>query len=481
MNGSRITAKLFVAALAVLCVSSGCAHSAAIPQYSQRAPDRISLHAMTALGPAKSGGLLTWMSVPPHNSWDGNPEVGTMLDFGVVDQSANAGPQSQRLVQIGVNAIEYTNPNRQAASGDPNPEYTDDEQTFSHAADIAVRGNCVPEKHERLYRLNQATRYFQMQPDSLHLAQLWALEVFNFTAPIRPPKWQWAFGGQRTYVFEDVADNVDSLNGMPCGFANDDHWTALSIQLLSNAGADYLVQFGQDMPGVIYNGLDPRMSSSIRPAIGMNASPNVVGGVAENCYVRASGSSTIPVVDKSADHAPWSALENTEISMAQAGKLFICLGQAPVGRDASRLTRERLYQVASFLLTVDLNTSVFGEAYPTKSDFQVFPESQIVPANPVVPQPASISGLVIASSGGSDLYGREYGSCPVDGVVFPKCYIVVNPSASAIPFHWPAKYVSTIKIWGSDILDTPAWISTSGPRPAAVVGAGTAVIALSRR
>lgn len=480
MNGSRHSAKLFVAALAMLCVS-GCAHAATMPQYSERAPDRISSHAMAGLRPAASGRLLTWMGVPPHNSWDGDPDVGTMLDFGVVDQSPISGPQSQRLTQIGVTAIEYTNPNRQAASGDPNPEYTNDERTFAHAADVAVPGNCVPDKHERLYRLNEPTRYYQMQPDSQHLAQLWALEIYNFTTPVRPPGWQWAYGGQRKYVFEDIADNVDTLNGMPCGFTNDDHWTALSLQLLSNADADYLVQFGQDMPGVIYNGLDPRMSSSIRPAMGLNASPFAVGGVAENCYVRAAGSETIPVQDKSASHEPWSALENTEIQMAQAGKLFVCLGQAPVGRDASRLTRQRLYQVASFLLTVDLNTSVLSEAYPTKSDFQVFPEAQIVPQNPVVPQPASISGLVIASSAGNDLYGREYDSCPIVGVTFPKCYIVVNPSTAAIAFHWPAKYVSTIKIWGSDILDAPAWISTSGPPPSATVDAGTAVIALSKR
>ena len=481
MNGLRYSPPLFIATVAALCATSGCAHVATIPHYAGLTHAGSFSRAITQPGPATSGRLLTWMNVPPNSSWDGNPQVQTMLDFGVVDQSAQAGPQSQRLTQIGVAAVEYTNPNRQAASGDPNPEYTEDEQTFSHAADIAVRGSCAPNKHERVYRLNESTRYFQMQPDNIHLAQLWTQEIENFTTPIRPPNWQWAFGGQRKYVFEDVADNVDSLNGMPCGFTNDDHWTALSIQLLSNANADYVAQFGQEMPGVIYNGLDPRMSSSIRAAIGMNASPYVVGGVAENCYVRAAGSSTIPVQDKSADHEPWSALENTEIEMAQAGKLFICLGEAPVGQDASRLTRQRRYQAASFLLTVDLNTSVLGEAYPTKSDFQVFPESQIVPENPVAPQPVSIGGLVIASSGGSYLYGREYGACPVVGVLFPKCFIVVNPSTAAIAFHWPAKYVSTIKLWGSDLLDTPAWISTSGPPPPAVIAAGTAVIALSKR
>src|SRR5471030_2586231 len=150
MNRSRYFANLFIATLVLLGVSSGCAHLATVPHYSERSPARISARAMPALGPATSGRLLTVMSVPPRNSWDGNPGVGTMLDFGGVDQSENAGPQSQRLVQIGVEPIEYTNPNRQAASGDPNPEYTNDEKTFSHAAEITFQGRCSPDAETRL-------------------------------------------------------------------------------------------------------------------------------------------------------------------------------------------------------------------------------------------------------------------------------------------------------------------------------------------
>jgi hypothetical protein len=317
-----------------------------------------------------------------------------------------------------------------------------------------------------------------MEPDDRRLAHLWADELVNFTAPTRPPRWRWAYGGQRSFVFEDVADNVDNLNGTPCEFGNYDNWTALSIDLIANADTAYRTQTGQDIPGVIYNGLDPVLSSNPRPAIGLNASPYVAGGTAENCYVRAAGSTTVPVQDLATGHAPWSALENTEIAMAQAQKLFICVGEAPPGRDASRLTHQRLYQLASFLLTVDPATSILCEAYPTKSHFQVFPESLLSPSNPVQPQPASIAGLVIASSGGNDLYGREYSSCPVSGVNTAGCFVVVNPSTAAIAFAWPSKYVATVKLSGSDFLDAPAKLSTSGPRPPAIVAAGTAVIAL---
>ena len=104
----------------------------------------------------------------------------------------------------------------------------------------------------------------------------------------------------------------------------------------------------------------------------------------------------------------------------------------------------------------------------------------MAPTEPVVPQPASSACLVIASSGGNNLYGREFRSCPVAGIVFTGCYIVVNPSTSGIAFQWPIKYVKTVKLWGSDFFDPPAWISTSGLTPPAVVGAGSAVIALPK-
>jgi hypothetical protein len=470
-----------MASIVVLFVVSGCGHASTVPHYSGGALGDNSTRASTAFAVPASGRLLTWMFVPPHNSWDGNPIVRTMLDFGVVNQSEQAGQQSQRLFQIGVTSIEYTNPNRQAESDEPNPEYTSDELTFAHPPpDAQAVARCFPDPDNRLFRLYYNRRYFQMQPDSQHLARLWANEIINFASPTRPPKWHWAYGGERSFVFEDVADNIDSLNGVPCGFESHENWTNLSIQLLANTNAAYRARFGQDMPGVIYNGLDPIMSSDPRPAIGLNASPYVVGGLAENCYVRAAGAATIPVQDMTPSHSPWSALENTEILMAHAQKLFICLGSAPPGRYARRLTHQRLYQVASFLLTVDLNTSIFSQAYPTQSHFQVFPESLIAPTNPAVPQPTSIAGLIIASKGGSDLYGREYLSCPVDGVNFTRCYVVVNPSTSDIAFRWPAKYVSTIKLSGSDLLDPPALISTSGPPPPAIVAAGTAVIALPK-
>jgi len=420
------------------------------------------------------------MNIPANASWVGNPNIGTMLDYAVVNQSQSAGQLSQRLSQVGVTTIEYTNPNRQAASGDPNPEFSNDEYTFAYPVSNLPPddGDCNPDPDRRLFRMDHNTRYFQMEPEDRHLAHLWAQEIVNFASPTRPPRWRWAYGGERSYVFEDVADNIDNLNGVPCEFGDYDNWTTLSIELIANADAAYRAQTGQDMPGVIYNGLDPVLSSNLRPAIGLNASPYVAGGAAENCYVRAAGSATVPVQDLAPNHSPWSALENTEIAMAQAHKLFVCVGEAPPGRDASRLTHQRLYQVASFLLTMDPDTSILSEAYPTKSHFQVFPESLLAPFNPVGPQPASVADLVIASSGGADLYGREYSSCPVSGANAGGCFVVVNPSTAAIAFQWPSKYVATVKISGSDFLDPPAKLVTSGIRPPAMVAAGTAVIAL---
>jgi hypothetical protein len=479
MIGSGNRRRLSFAVCLVLCTASGCAHDAAIPHASTQTLRAESARATNVASILASGRLKTWMNVPAVNSWDGNPNLRAMLDYAVVNQSKSAGQQSQRLFELGVATIEYTNPNRQAASGDPNPEYSNDESTFAHPASVVPDdGDCYPNSDSRLFRMDNNTRYFQMEPEDRRLAHLWAREIVNFASPTRPPKWRWAFGGERSFVFEDVADNVDNLNGIPCEFGDYDNWTALSIELIANTDAEYRVQTGQDLPGVIYNGLDPVLSSKPRPAIGLNASPYVTGGTAENCYVRAAGTATVPVQDLTPNHSPWSALEDTEIAMAQAQKLFVCVGEAPPGRDASRLTHQRLYQLASFLLTVDPNTSILSEAYPTKSHFQVFPESLLAPTNPVESQPASIADLVIASSSGGDLYGREYLTCPVSGANAGGCFVVVNPSTVAIAFQWPPKYVATVKLSGSDLLDPPAKLVTSGPPPPAMIAAGTAVIAL---
>src|SRR5450755_3444775 len=145
--------RLSIAACIALCTASGCAHDAVIPHASAPAMRFESAHETSWADVSASGRLRTWMNIPAKNSWDGDPNIATMLDYAVVNQSASAGPQSQRLSALGVTTIEYTNPNRQAASGDPNPEYSSDEYTFAHpAARLPDDPDCYPNPDDRLFR-----------------------------------------------------------------------------------------------------------------------------------------------------------------------------------------------------------------------------------------------------------------------------------------------------------------------------------------
>jgi len=333
-------------------------------------------------------------------------------------------------VNAGIMSVLYTDPNR-VAPGDP--MYTSDETTFAHDCNnqrITVTGS--PD--------------YLMDVHSSHLWSLWPQEVQEFQT----------WGAVYDYVFEDSADEIQTqkLSAQPCGFDQTD-WTDQT-----NTMDDDLA-----LP-IIYNGLGliPAGYSSPGPSIGLN--PTTQGGMSEDCY-----SGRTPTGYFYQPH--WSAEENTEIQMHEAGKLFVCQSDWYVV--ASSAIGQRMYQLASFLLTYDLGTQYYKTEYQTPSAVHVMPESQLIPLDPLLPTPSNVSGLGLSDG----LYAREYAECFIGGQFVGACAAVVNPnnpkSSKPIAFPWPTKYHHTLVTAGEGWYDGGT-VSASGAAPPALVPGATGLI-----
>ena len=90
------------------------------------------------------------------------------------------------------------------------------------------------------------------------------------------------------------------------------------------------------------------------------------------------------------------------------------------------------------------------ETFTSPGGLRVFPESSVVPTEPIVPTPGSISALQTPSGA----YAREYATCYVGGSSVGPCAAVVNPNAaicrnksqtvSAVMYVW---FVTRINSW----------------------------------
>jgi hypothetical protein len=331
----------------------------------------------------------------------------------------------------GIKGALYTDPNRVAPG---NLMWTNDESTFAHDCygnRITVQGS-----PDRL-----------MDPHSTHLRSLWQLLVNT----------EIGWGAVFDYVFEDSADEIQTqkLSALPCHF-DQNSWTNATNQMDSQLS----------LP-IVYNGLGliPGGGPGPGPSIGLN--PTTKGGMSEDCY-----SGRTPTGFFFAPH--WEGTENTEIQMAQAGKLFIC--QADWYQQASSSMRQRLYFYASFLLTYDRSSQMVGSRFLTPSALHVMPEAQLVPTNPLKSTPSDIKGLLEPSG----LYGREYGACYYRGSYVGACAVVVNPTNPrwnpSLKFPWPSKYHHTLVMSGAGVYDGGT-ARVDGPAPPADVPGATGIIA----
>src|SRR5579864_548913 len=441
-NGEGVVRSYFkaIAALAVV-VLAGCSHAGSLVPSTPGAANQADtqLPASSSLNPAAvtpdtppatilMKHVLTWQDLATGDgnrlsSWSQAAPWLTIANT----TAADSGP----MHAAGLLVAFYTNPNRQGPGA---PLYSTDETTFAH--------DCSGNRMQSI-----VTGADLMDPHSTHLGTMWNQYVQKMIGN----------GAHVDYVFEDNADDIYNVTGTPCNFVQAD-WTAASNSLDNALGN----------PPIIYNALSHTSTLggviALAPAIALNAT--AAGGMSEDCYTTHT--------QLLQTYLGWQAKEDTEITMALAGKTFVC--NASMTSDAASSVAIRLYQYASFLMTYEPKISVYDANFTgSYTGLKVFPEVQLVPKRPVLAEPATVAALL--QSGGA--YGRQYGACYFKGNYVGPCAAVVNSNKigmAAVPFPWPSTYDHTLTMSGYGVLDGGT-ATVRGPRPPAALPAGTAVIA----
>jgi len=265
--------------------------------------------------------------------------------------------------------------------------------------------------------------------------------------------------GPFTAAFEDTSDDpyTYASPGPPCASNGQPvlatTWTNQTAKMEGAVGYP-----------VIFNDLASN-GKGASAGLGLLHGP-ALGGLAESCY------GNRPTSPK-ANGARWIGEAQTELYAHRQHKLFVCHneettdGATPIALDA------RLYQFASFMLTYDSTTSIYGSHWAVgKSQVRVQPETGLVALAPVL-QVSDVSQLVDAFG----VYQRLYADCRLNGVKVGACDFAVNPDAKKTqPLHLPFAAGHVLALSGSGILDGGTVIllpaappSTLGPTEAIVV------------
>ncbi len=362
---------------------------------------------------------IAWSQAAPYLTW--------------AQTNAN---DANAIAAAGMKTQDYIDPNRLQGPGDPMWGYSGNtESDFAHTCSgarvtMTTSNGAVffvtnPESPTLQAHLNQYTTYLR--------------GIAHFDA-----------------FFQDNAGPLsmytqyDNFNGMPCGYT-DAGWIA------GNEALDSSSVFP-----VIVNGLeayDNNHGPSIELPVLQNS--NTFSGNFEGCY---TGFGTL----KAATWF-WTMTENSELIVNNEHKTFECMARTLTPASSSIDTR--IYTYASFLLTYDPQTSIYWSEFSTPSGLHVLPETQLVPTDPLVPSPSSVSALQV--SGGA--YGREYAHCYLHGSLIGPCAIVVNPdSSSSHPFPYTT-YHHSLVLSGSGVLDGGT-IAINGAAPPASIPANEAMI-----
>jgi hypothetical protein len=372
--------------------------------------------------------VMTWQNL---STGDGNRmsswgQAKPYLDFVTTDAGDSAAMHA-----AGLTVVFYSNPNRQGPGG---PMYVDDETMFAH--------DC---NNNRIDSLGVGDGKYLMDPHSTDLAGTWTTYVQRLLDN----------GSWFDFVFEDKADDIDKTSATPCNWNQTDWSTA------SNGLDTALTQ------KIIFNSLSHTSTVGGQPHVSPSFAliGTTAGGMSEDCYVKNNNEMRYKL--------SWEATELTEIDMAQAHKYFVCNGG--MNLDGAANVTARIYQFASYVLTYDPSTTILETQFTTYSGLTVYPESQLVAKNPVLPQPNDPASLM--QLGGS--FGRQYKACYFHGNYVGPCAAVVNsnqPGRPAVPFPWSSTYHHTLLVAGGGMLDGGT-ANLNGPAPPATMESGTAVIA----
>jgi len=258
-------------------------------------------------------------------------------------------------------------------------------------------------------------------------------------------------------VFEDTAGPLQGsgiatfLPSLPCNY-NTNAWL----------DGERSLEAGLSVP-TIFNGLSGLDGHNVSLSIGLLENAKTIGGAYEHCF---ADTASEPVLAAWV----WTAAENTQLSVTHQGKLFQCMAFDTAS--ASTQIATRIYTIASFLMTYDINHSVLQELFATPSRFHVLPESELVPTNPAIANPSNISSLL--APGGA--YVREYRSCYIAQRLAGACAMVVNPSYNTVPY--PATlsaFHHTLTLAGYSVLEGGT-IGTKGAVPPRTLAKESAVV-----
>ncbi len=347
-------------------------------------------------------------------SWSSAAAVLSWAEVSIQDATA--------ISAASIKTMEYVDPFEQAAS---DPLYSADESTFSH--DCSGNRVYVP------YGPGQ----WLMNPASSSLASL-----MN--------SWQDA-QEEQGHIDAFFYDNIDDLYGVPTLPCN------MTQSLWDTQNSAFIGTSGHP---VVFNGYAINSDSAQL----INA-PNVIGAMVEECYGRKS-QPTPPYTSDSF----WVTNEDLELAAGAAGKLYFCYNTPTTDASESIPLREYIY--ASFLIGYNPSSSILWEYFWTPSGLHVFPEVKLVPMDPLVPAPSSVTAL---QSGG--VYVREYGECYLAGASIGRCAAVVNSSSSS-SYDMPSlaqAYAHTMALSGYGALDGGT-ISATGPPPPSSLPPDTGVV-----
>ena len=325
------------------------------------------------------------------------------------------------VAAAGIKTLDYIDPFEQATT---DPLYNSTSSTFSTTCSgsrITVDADGV-------------TQYL-MNPSSSTLESL-----MN--------SWQASQESQGTvsaFFYDDVDDLYD-VSALPCD-ATQSSWDAEDSSFIASSSYP-----------VVFNGYG--MNSDAEALLGNNS--KVTGGMIEDCYGTTTGS-TEPYQVSS-----WTGNENLEINAVNVGKLFFCYNTPTSSASSSIAVRNYIY--ASFLIGYGPSSSVLWEYFSTPSNVHVFPETKLVPLNPLISSASSVSSYAKGS-----VYVREYANCYLAGSSIGHCAAVVNPSSSS--YSMPSmsqSYSHEMVISGNGTLDGGS-VSVSGSAPTSI-GAYTGVV-----
>lgn len=319
---------------------------------------------------------------------------------------------ADRWHAAGIKAIGYIDAAVQYGPPDYSPWLTSDDSTFLHACDGARAS----------YTYGSLTGWF------MDLGSPAYQQLVGATITAQSHRFDAFMLDDALAAAMQYADNLRPPCDTWVGFDYRNPGSRARAKLTSMLGAvfggtsTYLNGLG-NAPG------DGNAWSVIQDALG---EPSVAGGVYEFCFL---GNTDHQVGNKRTDGG-WQSVMASYVDTVQRGRTFWCIPLANVGGNSDAGRDQRLYAYASFLLAFD-GRAMLQETFGESNGMPVYPETRLVPSNPLDPA-------------GSN--PRRFGSCTVGGSPIGPCAAFVNPSSSRSA-SVPGGYGAALQLVGGSVFE----------------------------